>query len=401
MTSYCRINNYEFPFRYWVDSYRKSKYLIFTAFLIMLGCGRNTEEKTNDWEKASVTKVFIDLKKKENTSFFKYYSDLEIIPLKTTDRSVIKEISKIVVNNNNYYILDSEQRSVLIFSRDGHFINRLDKTGKGPGEYIDIYDFDINEFTGNLEILDPRGIIYIYSPELTFINSLTIPVRAIHQFLAINRDTMVFYSIYEEESFLFFRRSDNIVFHKMLNVPDNLKEMPVSSLENRRIIKYQDEILFFQPYSNKVYKVTDFTEYSTHLAWDFGKYNFKYDKIKWDQPPNYYVNYAYRLSNEAFSFYYYFELESLVITRFILNQKWVNLYLNKLTGQYDVFTDFSENISPPIIKLIHEGRVITAIEFDQLNNYINNRIISPDQKIIIDSIKPDNNPILLIYKLKD
>ena len=57
-----------------------------------------------------------------------------IIPLETTDRSMISRISKIEYDDSLYFILNSQDHFVYVFNSMGDFVNQITRKGNGPGE---------------------------------------------------------------------------------------------------------------------------------------------------------------------------------------------------------------------------------------------------------------------------
>lgn len=82
--------------------------------------------------------------------------------LETTDDSMIGDVGKLVIRNGKFYILCKKQSAVFVFDKDGKFLSRAGRVGRGPGEYSDISDFDITP-DGDIHINDPlQGKIYVY-----------------------------------------------------------------------------------------------------------------------------------------------------------------------------------------------------------------------------------------------
>lgn len=69
---------------------------------------------------------------------------VRMIPLETTNESIIDAIKKVVFKNNRLYIQDRSSHKLQIFSIDGKYIGSLSRQGKGPGEYIRLTDFDVD-----------------------------------------------------------------------------------------------------------------------------------------------------------------------------------------------------------------------------------------------------------------
>jgi hypothetical protein len=373
-------------------------FLIISSIVLICGCNSKPEnDKGSDPDMISVK---IDQKGHTDVSFFDYYGGIEIIPLETTTECIIKEATKLIVLNGTTYILDSDQKSLFLFNENGKYLNKISNVGSGPGEYFELYDFCINRFTENIELLDPFGRIHIYSPDLTYLKSLRIDVRAVHQFINMNKDTIVFYSESEAKKVLFYSRSTETVFHRTFSFDDKLRQMPESSMGFSRLQLIGNKVVLFLPYSNIIYEIQDTTVSNIHREWDFGKYNFKPHKIEADQPIAYYVQYAMNLKNEAFSFFLHFELERLVITRFIFNGKWMTLYYNKTDGSYDYFRKFTEDVSPPIIGYLDEQFAYTVTDIARISEPLNKNILTPEQAQLIESITPENNPVIIKYRLK-
>ena len=71
-----------------------------------------------------------------------------IIPLETTEESIIGEINKLEIVHDTLYILDEDQNMIFLFDKTGKYITRIDDVGRGPQEYLGIADFHIDETEG-------------------------------------------------------------------------------------------------------------------------------------------------------------------------------------------------------------------------------------------------------------
>jgi hypothetical protein len=79
------------------------------------------------------------------------------IILETTKESLLSNVDKAVIVNDRVYVFDSTHERagiILEFDMTGKFIRRIGSVGRGPGEYIRIFDFAIDELNGLLYILD-------------------------------------------------------------------------------------------------------------------------------------------------------------------------------------------------------------------------------------------------------
>ena len=111
----------------------------------------------------------------------KFASGMETIRLETGDDCLIGMIGGIKADSSRIYIADAVTRSLLIFNRnDGSFITKLHKQGRGPGEYLEINDFLIDEKAETIEILDSgKKHILVYDiGSLGFIREIGYPATA-------------------------------------------------------------------------------------------------------------------------------------------------------------------------------------------------------------------------------
>ena len=67
-----------------------------------------------------------------------------IIPLETTEESIIGEIDKLEIIHDTLYILDDDQDMIFLFDKTGKYIARIADIGRGAQEYLAISDFHID-----------------------------------------------------------------------------------------------------------------------------------------------------------------------------------------------------------------------------------------------------------------
>ena len=119
-----------------------------TIFLILLanlsnGCSSQSQKESNvNFEKKETT-FFINLPKtEENKLRVSEFADTVVyIPLETNSNSLLRRVRQIQIINN--HILVNDGNKLLLFSMDGKFVRQIGKKGKGPGEYLIIFDFGV------------------------------------------------------------------------------------------------------------------------------------------------------------------------------------------------------------------------------------------------------------------
>ncbi|MDR0558714.1 MAG: 6-bladed beta-propeller, partial [Prevotellaceae bacterium] len=85
------------------------------------------------------------LKRQLFIDFDTLVNDIKLIPLETTDESLLDDINKIIITDSHIYIFDELKGGGLaVFDRNGKFIKRM-SYGQGPGDIARLYDISFDE----------------------------------------------------------------------------------------------------------------------------------------------------------------------------------------------------------------------------------------------------------------
>ena len=77
-----------------------------------------------------------------------FIENISYCKLETSPESLLGNIDKMMVDSSSLFIFDRYTCNALYrFSRSGKFITKFGKQGRGPEEYIEIYDFDVDLIT--------------------------------------------------------------------------------------------------------------------------------------------------------------------------------------------------------------------------------------------------------------
>ncbi|MCF8222883.1 MAG: 6-bladed beta-propeller [Bacteroidales bacterium] len=75
-----------------------------------------------------------------------------------------------------YYLSQAkDNQKVIRFTRDGKFVDALDKQGRGPSEYISISDFFVDENSGNIYIITNK--IVVFDKNLNYLHDIKYPAK--------------------------------------------------------------------------------------------------------------------------------------------------------------------------------------------------------------------------------
>lgn len=343
----------------------------------------------------------------ENSLTTNYFKSRKLIKLETTKESLISNISRLIVFDNYYFIFDQDTKSIYKFNEFGKYISKINRIGKGPGQYLKISDFTIDTKEKQIILLSntPNDLMYFdldfnfikqtknteyYSyistdqSSMYLINSLA---KYDGNYISINHGDKhneflpvesfikdkVFYSqrpnIIKSDHIYFFKVYDNIVYEVAENnvLPKYQIEFGEKAV-GQNLIEENELMNIFQICSKEglICRINDFREgdhYLTFGMWPFNKiviYNKK-EKI-----------------GQLFSTFY---------------DPVTGLYLSEIIG-YD-------GIGDDMMFLVRPEQFINNV----LNNKNKEELVQDklyaSYKEIANSLTPSDNPILMVYSLND
>jgi hypothetical protein len=104
--------------------------------------------------------------------------DRKYIKLDDSDEALFKIISKIKLTTDRIYILDKQLRKLIVFNADGSFLSTVGAKGQGPGEYINLTDFDVDD-SGNIWFIDGRlDKLFLFNSSFRFQKDMKLPFEA-------------------------------------------------------------------------------------------------------------------------------------------------------------------------------------------------------------------------------
>lgn len=126
--------------------------IIIISFFYCISCTGKDEKK----EYHEIEKIKIDLKKiYKEKKFPDINQSMTIQKLEDNEKHPVGYIDKLIINKEYIYILDRDKaKSIFIYNRNGKLLHVIDNTGMGPGEFSYPQDFDIDNNSKNIIIMD-------------------------------------------------------------------------------------------------------------------------------------------------------------------------------------------------------------------------------------------------------
>ena len=225
-------------------------YVLIIFCLIFMSCQEN---ETSD-------KIICEF---ENWNYSDYFNLDTLIKLETSEECLITKIDRIIKKNNRLFILDNTNKSLFVYTSKGEYIDKINPIGKGPGEYLNLVDMEVDDSAIYILAWTKRQKLLKYDWDLNLISENSPPVRA-HAFKHY-QDRWIFYSgnINDEKlknghSFynLSFFDNDYNLLNNYLPYNDSYNGRASyygGSGANRFFESNDGRLIFSEPYNNSIY----------------------------------------------------------------------------------------------------------------------------------------------------
>lgn len=341
-----------------------------------------------------------------------YIGNLELIPLETNSESIISDVSKVLCYDNSYIISDRQSGKILQFDDKGRFMRSFGKKGRGPLEYIDNRDVEINHKTGELGVLSITNPLTILNYSISGDNAYSKVYENIkgYRFYHLSDSiVLVYYTGNYEQDFTLIV-SDKLGQVKASYFP-NPHSSQYSSIPDQTFHVYDDLVLFNRERSNVIYQIEENGHISERYHIDFGKYNMP-DNIK----ELFYTDfheYRERAKNYVAGVDQFLESEDHIYFSFGFHQYSVSAFYSKdsqiLKLGYSTRGWLDGMLISPTTIIGNEFiTILDAYEVFEIADYIEDKTSpawiefleeNPMFSKLYNNLKEDSNPVLVKFNL--
>jgi len=330
---------------------------------------------------------------------------IEFIPLETNSESLIGKISSIRFYKGNFYVVDSQQERVIIFNENGKHISTISHKGRGPCEYIQLFDMRINK--GHIvEILgsqNPTKLIRYdeYSQECV---EISLPNTSANQFIP-TENGYIFHqaggvSDKEYQYFIFITDKEGNIEKKLLPSHPPLGHS-IAAPNNFYMIN--DTVVFFMHLDENIYQITQEGEMTIRYSVNFGNSHLP-DNVKETYKIDFF-QFREQAENYAAGPFGVCETRTHLYFRYIApnqNNNTFHVYFNKtnrVVHTFQTYCTISLAILDPL-SVTDDDRFISFIDTANLEYIDREKKENQDLISIYDSLPEFANPILVLYKLR-
>jgi hypothetical protein len=366
---------------------------------------------------------YVNLDSPGTQTLDEFIRSVQLIPLETTDESLIKNITKVIFYDNLYYVKDIYE-GLFVFDTTGHFIRKIGSKGSGPGEYGYISDFCINVYTSNLELLGPRGDLMIFNPDGKYLNTIMYRSIEVSNFLLVDDDLILFSHQSQAPVLSLYSRSQEKIIKSYFEIPENFERRRPFFLISPPFYITGDDTVIHYGYTNDLYTFRNLSM-EKRCSFDFGRHNFNFEDYVWslDYDKNYYIELLWSKKSVAIGFNNHFENDRFIIKQ-IYYQKGSGLVLIDkkekrdyfIQGFKDLYSSGSDvtsmaTISPAVesgtrLALILNwdsgaDYILTSVDPAKKELYINPLLLDSANLTRFTNLKITDNPMLVKIKFKD
>lgn len=372
------------------------KIYLITLLLLLNSCNKSINETT-----------IIDLDKENTVSIFDLVDSISVIQLETKKESLLKS-GYVLSHKNRFYVFDGSQQILFCFDKNGKYLFKINKRGKGPDEYAFASNFKIDRFNDYLMFIMAWGGLVCYDLDGNFISKTKLPneTSSFNNIIAINKDTLLFYTWTHNYKSGYYSKSKDKILKWVL--PTTLEF--VGAFPPGKSYFYKDSLFSYNAgLNNEVINMTD-TNQRISYKYDFGENNYterqinsllekkKRNKI---EKKNVITRKEIMGDNNYPNFFIYECLETDYFKILLLYYKkygeFLYLFQEKSSGKNNLFRKTTEGIFFNRYNFSN-----TAIITQPNKNFAPlQKILNQEQLKIISNHNPDNdNPFLVIYHLK-
>ena len=393
--------------------------LAVVSSIFLFGCStsnidKRRKESTNDLYTIDVESV---IRNKLYTPLSEVGTDIIYLPLETRNDNLLRKIRKIEITES--FIFVSDKRNLLQFTKNGEFIRQIGKIGKGPGEYISILNFSVNEKANTIILLGEYRFMK-YNLQGNFIRRITNPIST--EFVFYRPDRIAFYhatNIETNKTNLILTNQDLKVVFKFQNY--NPRPKTNMSLQNAPLYVFENKPYFKEHYNDTLFWVKDsvliphivYNEKNLLLDHDFEfKYTGKISDIEkqFEKVKNKLLT-ENIFESKRFVFTSYQKgcnPRKINYTRILFNKE-----KNKITAiKGNAFVndiDGGPNFYPE--KIVNDSKLVMWLDAFKLKEHVASSAFKsstpkyPEKKKelekLANSLKEDDNPVLMLVKLKE
>ena len=360
--------------------------LVLFVFCFLVSCNQKQSQ-------LDCITLSVDLKQ-STLQYEDVFSDAEVIPLETTDSSLVVFPARLIEYEEKFYLYDIHTVNALSFDHCGKFICKFGAKGQGPGEYTWLASISIDKKDNFIHLVEPIGQFHDYTLDGKYIQSRKYPDGKNYQSIYHVDDYMVTWSSPSNSQYdcISIFNSETMELMNSYNKGSALLKM-------EGFYSYGNKLYYFEKLEgNSIYEVTK-DSLTKAYQWDFGKDNFDVYSLNltfdddnkkleyplfWEYMEDGTIPYI-KVSQAQNKDYYY----ACLRYQYKYDK---NVFYRKSDGKYLILGEKNWNVPTSALVFTDDYMIILLNH----NNYENFKSFLPDsERRKLNALTEDDNPCLL------
>jgi hypothetical protein len=385
------------------------KFYILFFVIFLLSC---TSTKHND----EIKEIEVDVNQADRVALSNYFNNYQIVPLKSDKVLLSFPVAKIQPVNDEIYILHgSSPAKISVFNKSGTLVRNIDYFGKGPGEFMYIIDFDVDDKKRIHLCCPEKRAILLYDKHGKFIEKRESDIGAYFKYF--NQRYHFLTGIFSTE---LINKGQYEMFHCLdttMKKKYSYRKFPskYANINDARALnffwQYGQKRGCVLPYGDTLYYISDKSLTPAYYI-NFGKKACAYNEVLdiWTRPTG---AVKQMLQNgKAVHPNKIFENDDILFFGYEYGKKnhYQYVFYDKKRDEVQVVSSFKDDLlgyDDINIVAFTENEFVCKIEPYQLKQYVKKKKNNPefikkhsDLINLAHKVKNTDNPILVFYKLK-
>lgn len=370
-------------------------------FVFCFGCGRPSETQ--------VDTMCFDLDKlSDDVRFSDLFERVDLIPLETSDSSLLTPALILAAYHDTLYVMDFMQnKDIKVYDPQGKYLYSLCSRGGGPDDYIAAMNISINPFTGHFELLENNNVLDVYRRKdgkkmrKLELGSERFPAPAQQCFALEEGKYAVFSSFSAQDNVLLYNADTE--GRTLLTKPS--AENIIAAGRNYTFTAFRRQpsgILTVNAVADRMIYRYDRGEISPYIELDFGQRHNMDHYISDETSPTDIKNILKEHQTEIVSSVFPPLIwNDRFLCTVVMNGENYTLFSGMPDGENVCFKTTSEGLTLSTGGFLDGEVLYLAVPVDYLDKYVSEAVLDEENRAILRSLSPEDNPVVLRYMLKE
>lgn len=401
--------------------------LLFIAIIFFFSCNNKRTDDSNNPD--SVLKI--DLLSEPETTVSKlsdFATTIDYIPLQTTQVSLMGRFSlKIINSDKGFFILNDDE--IFLFDLNGKFLFKLNKSGRGPEEFLSITDFDVshdNKFLSVYSGINKKIVLYsIHNSGFSFHKSISLGDPAPYRVAMVPETDKIFLSIppwsgtEPSLSLLINAEGDTVHFKPNCYKYDMLRTRKSMALNEMIVYSFENIVCFKEEFSDTLfYADAQDNLFKPRIIFDSHGTLLKAEMRGSPERPKNNTTCIFNIfETSRYAFYWYEEIREKPFENLVIYDR-----NTKTKSKIDVDSSLESRLKDDLsggpdfnIEFLRSycsgGKLFSLVEAITLKNYVagsdfensfaRDKKKKNELKKLADSLNDNDNPVLIIVTPKE